>query len=244
MVDKVQVETPEPVEPTVEAPVEKTTETKTEEPKQEKILGKFDTQEDLIKSYQELEKKISQPKAETKTEDKGLEIEAKAEEAVAQAGLDMTALQSEYDTNGELSKASIEKLTADGIDKSIIDAYIYGQTALAQNIETDIKNTVGGHDQYKGMMEWAKENLSAEEITAYNNTVNSRDVASVKLAVSGLKARMEAGQEPNLVQGKASTSTNGYESWAQVTEAMKDPRYAKDPAYQAEIQSKLRNSKL
>ena len=138
MVDKVQVETPEPVEPTVEAPVEKTTETKTEEPKQEKILGKFDTQEDLIKSYQELEKKISQPKAETKTEDKGLEIEAKAEEAVAQAGLDMTALQSEYDTNGELSKASIDKLTAVGIDKSIIDAYIDGQTALAQNIENRV----------------------------------------------------------------------------------------------------------
>ena len=167
MVEKVQVETPEPVEPKVEAPAETTTEEKVEQPN-EKILGKFDTQEDLIKSYQELEKKISQPK----TEDKGLEIEAKAEEAVAKAGLDMTALQSEYDTNGELSKDSIDKLTSVGIDKSIIDAYIDGQAALAQNIETDIKNTVGGNEQYKGMMEWAKENLSAEEISAYNNTVN------------------------------------------------------------------------
>ena len=120
MVEKVQVETPEPVEPTVEAPAETTTETVKEEPK-EKILGKFDTQEDLIKSYQELEKKNSQ----SKTEDKGLEIEAKAEEAVAQAGLDMTALQSEYDTNGELSKDSIDKLTSVGIDKNIIDAYAY-----------------------------------------------------------------------------------------------------------------------
>jgi hypothetical protein len=239
MVEKVQVETPEPVEPKVEAPAETTTEEKVEQPN-EKILGKFDTQEDLIKSYQELEKKISQPK----TEDKGLEIEAKAEEAVAQAGLDMTALQSEYDTNGELSEDSINKLNAVGIDKNIIDAYIDGQTALAQNIETDIKNIVGGNEQYKGMMEWAKENLSAEEISAYNNTVNGRDVASVKLAVTGLKARMEAGKEPNLVQGKASTTSNGFESWAQVTEAMADPRYTKDPAYQAEVQSKLSNSNL
>jgi hypothetical protein len=239
MVEKVQVETPEPVEPKVEAAAETTTEEKVEQPN-EKILGKFDTQEDLIKSYQELEKKISQPK----TEDKGLEIEAKAEEAVAQAGLDMTALQSEYDTNGELSEDSINKLNAVGIDKNIIDAYIDGQTALAQNIETDIKNIVGGNEQYKGMMEWAKENLSAEEISAYNNTVNGRDVASVKLAVTGLKARMEAGKEPNLVQGKASTTSNGFESWAQVTEAMADPRYTKDPAYQAEVQSKLSNSNL
>jgi len=239
MVEKVQVETPEPVEPKVEAAAETTTEEKVEQPN-EKILGKFDTQEDLIKSYQELEKKISQPK----TEDKGLEIEAKAEEAVAQAGLDMTALQSEYDTNGELSEDSINKLNAVGIDKNIIDAYIDGQTALAQNIETDIKNIVGGNEQYKGMMEWAKENLSAEEISAYNNTVNGRDVASVKLAVTGLKARMEAGKEPNLVQGKASITSNGFESWAQVTEAMADPRYTKDPAYQAEVQSKLSNSNL
>ena len=238
MVEKVQIETPEPVEPVVETPVE-TPATEVEQPK-EKILGKFETQDDLIKSYQELEKKISTPKA----EDKGLEIEAKAEEAVAQAGLDMSALQTEYDDNGELSQNSIDKLTAVGIDKNIIDAYIDGQTALAQNIEADIKGAVGGNDQYKNMMVWAKENLSTEEVTAYNNTVNSRDVASVKLAVTGLKARMDAGREPNLVQGKASVSTGGYESWAQVTQAMADPKYAKDPAYQAEVQSKLKNSSL
>tara|TARA_R110002072_G_scaffold89925_2_gene201441 strand:+ start:1468 stop:2184 length:717 start_codon:yes stop_codon:yes gene_type:complete len=238
MVEKVQIETPEPVEPVVETPVE-TPATEVEQPK-EKILGKFETQDDLIKSYQELEKKISAPKA----EDKGLEIEAKAEEAVAQAGLDMSALQTEYDDNGELSQNSIDKLTAVGIDKNIIDAYIDGQTALAQNIEADIKSAVGGNDQYKGMVEWAKENLSAEEVTAYNNTVNSRDIASVKLAVTGLKARMDAGREPNLVQGKASVSTGGYESWAQVTQAMADPKYTKDPAYQAEVQSKLNNSNL
>ena len=144
----------------------------------------------------------------------------------------------------QLSKDSIDKLTSVGIDKNIIDAYIDGQTALAQNIETDIKSAVGGNDQYKEMMVWAKENLSTEEVSAYNNTVNSRDVASVKLAVSGLKARMDAGKEPNLVQGKASITSNGYESWAQVTEAMADPRYTKDPAYQAEVQSKLSNSNL
>ena len=243
MVDKVQVEPTAPVELTKEQPVEKATEKVEEQPK-EKILGKFDTQEDLVKSYQELEKKVSQTKPESKSEDKGLEIEGAAEKAVEKAGLDMTALQNEYDTSGELSKDSIDKLTSVGIDKSIIDAYIDGQQALAKNIETDIKDVVGGQDEYKNMVDWAKENLSSEEINAYNNTVNSKDIAAVKLAVSGLKARMTTTQEPNLVQGKASTSTSGYESWAQVTEAMKDPRYAKDPAYQAEIQSKLRNSKL
>ena len=49
---------------------------KEEAPKvEEKILGKFNSQEELIKSYQELEKKIGQPKE----EDQPLTAEPKAD---------------------------------------------------------------------------------------------------------------------------------------------------------------------
>ena len=98
-----------------EAPKEEAPKVETKEEPKEKILGKFDTQEDLIKSYQELEKKIGEKqetKSETESEDKGLEIDQAAEKAVASAGLDMTALQNEYDTTGEVSKESMEKLSA------------------------------------------------------------------------------------------------------------------------------------
>ena len=122
MVDKVEIkqaettsDKPEEAAKT-EAPKEEAPKVEVQEEPKEKILGKFETQEDLIKSYQELEKKIGE-KQETKTEtksedkDKGLEIDQAAEKAVASAGLDMTALQNEYDTTGEVSKESMEPVS-------------------------------------------------------------------------------------------------------------------------------------
>ena len=255
MVDKVEIkqaettsDKPEEAAKT-EAPKEEAPKVEVQEQPKEKILGKFETQEDLIKSYQELEKKIGE-KQETKTEtksedkDKGLEIDQAAEKAVASAGLDMTALQNEYDTTGEVSKESMEKLAKAGISEDVVERYIQGQQALATNIETDIKSVVGGNEAYKQMMDWAKENLTQEEIQAYNTTVNTQDVATVKLAVSGLKARMGNNSEPTFVQGKTGTGPAAFESWAQVTQAMADPRYSKDPAYQKEVSDKLRRSEL
>ena len=47
------------------------------------------------------------------------------------------------------------------------------------------------------------------------------------------------------MSGRATpTVEQGFKSWAQVTEAMADPKYAKDIAYQQEIKNKLQNSNL
>ena len=63
----------------------------------------------------------------------------------------------------------------------------------------------------------------------------------------GLKARYEQanGSEPSLVKGKGTTpQADAYNSWAEVTVAMSDPRYSKDPAYQSLVKSKIAASKL
>ena len=70
---------------------------------------------------------------------------------------------------------------------------------------------------------------------------------TVKLAVNALKGKFERanGVEPKLVTGKAQpTVEQGFESLAQVTEAMSNPKYAKDIAYQNEVKNKLANSNL
>lgn len=253
MVDKVEVQQEET---TSEKPVE---ETKVEETKQEqvettdkseqqpeKILGKFNSQEDLIKAYQELEAKNTKQAQETKKEE-GLEIQqdTKAKEVVESAGLDMANLQKEYDDNGELSNDSLNKLAQVGISKDIVDSYIQGQNAVAQQLETEIKGIVGGQENYTNMMSWAKENMTSDQINAYNRIVNGKDVDAIKVAVAGLNAQMKTDQgEPELISGRQSNTVATYESWAQVTAAMKDPRYTKDPAYQAEVQQKISNSNL
>jgi len=89
--------------------------------------------------------------------------------------------------------------------------------------------------------------MTDAEKTAYNTAVNSKDVETAKLAIAGLKAKFDGanGNEPNLVEGKATVSgQDGYKSWAEVTRAMGDERYANDPAYQAIVKEKLSKSEL
>ena len=252
MVDKVEVQQEETG---IEKPVEQTNETQSTQSKPEGLPEKFNSVEDLAKSYQELEKKLgaqSQDKKEVdpvakaapKVNNNNLEI---AEKAVTNAGLDMSSLQSEYAEKGELDAKSYEALEKAGISKEYVDSYIAGQEAIAKTQAEEIKNTVGGNETYQEMVDWASNNMTEGEKTAYNKAVNSGDMDTVKLAVNALKGQFERanGVEPKLVEGKAQPSQEqGFLSWAQVTQAMSDPRYAKDMAYQNDVKNKLANSNL
>ena len=251
MVDRVEVQ---PAETTADKPVE---EIKPTQSKPEGLPEKFNSVDELVKSYSELEKKLgeqSQPteksvdpvsKAELKGQPKSdLDIATKA---VDSAGLNMDSLAEEYAKDGKLADGSYESLQKAGIPKDYVDRFIAGQQAIADQQSSTVKDLVGGTQAYDSMSEWAGQNLSETEKTAYNSAVNSKDLEAVKLAVVGLKARyaQSTGSEPKLVEGKASASgEQGFQSWAQVTQAMSDPRYAKDPAYQNEVKNKLANSKI
>ena len=252
MVDKVEVQSNET---TAEKPVE---ENKPTQSRPEGLPEKFNSVEDMVKSYSELEKKLgeqSQPtkesvdpvsQAETKEEQPKSDLDI-ATKAVDSAGLNMETLSEEFAKDGKLADNSYKSLEKAGIPKEYVDRFIAGQQAIADQQSATVKNMVGGAEAYDSMSEWASENLSETEKQAYNAAVNSKDLEAVKLAVVGLKARyaQSTGSEPKLVEGKASPSgEQGFASWAQVTQAMSDPRYAKDPAYQAEIKNKLANSKI
>ena len=252
MVDKVEIQEEETG---IEKPVEQTNETQSAQSKPEGLPEKFNSVEDLAKSYAELEKKLGGQSQETKEEvdpvakatpksDNNLEI---AEKTVTNAGLDMSSLQAEYAEKGELDTKSYEALEKAGISKEYVDSYIAGQEAIAKTQADEIKSTVGGDETYQEMVDWASKNMTEGEKTAYNKAVNSGDMDTVKLAVNALKGQFERanGVEPKLVEGKAQPSQEqGFLSWAQVTEAMADPRYAKDTAYQNEVKNKLANSNL
>ena len=231
-------------ETTSEKPVEENV----TQSKPEGLPEKFKSVEDLAKSYQELEKKLgdSQPKETEISKDTNSDLDI-AEKAVETAGLNMDTLASEYAEKGELDEKSYEALEKAGIPKDYVNQFIEGQKAIADQQATSIKNMVGGADAYTEMSNWAAENMSEEEKSAYNTAVNSKDIETAKLAVVGLKAKFEKanGNEPNLLEGKGTVSgEKGYASWAEVTRAMGDERYSKDPAYQALVKEKLANSDL
>ena len=107
MVDKVEIKTPETGS---EAPVDNNALSKPEG-----LPEKFNTVEDLAKSYSELEAKLGTNKEEVKTEEvkpqetktDTLEI---AEKAVTDAGLDMSSLTEEYTKEGKLNDTSYDCL--------------------------------------------------------------------------------------------------------------------------------------
>lgn len=239
MVDTVEIQADETG---AEAPIE---ELKVQE-KPEWLPDKFKTPEDMAKAYGELEKQFTkdrQTKDSTEEESQSLEIEAK--ETVENAGLNFEELSESYAKNGELSETEYSKLESSGISKDLVDQYIAGQQAIANNVQTEIYSQIGGQESYKEMVQWAGENMTENEVTAYNQAVNSDSRASIDLAVQGLKARYDAanGREPSLIGGRPSQSQGeSYQSWAQVTVDMNSPSYKTDPAFRQKVQDKIGRS--
>ena len=199
----------------------------------------------MAKSYTELEKKQSQQTE--KTTEEPSEPPKTADEAVEKAGLDMGALTSEYDENEGLTDSSYEALEKAGIPKATVDQYIEGQKALVAQAQTEAYSLTDGKEGYEAMSGWAKANLSAEELSNYNTQVNSPNSKMREMAIRGLHAPFSAdsGDGKPLVHGGATTgNTGGYGSRAQMIAAMQDSKYQSDPAYRAEVETKVAASKF
>ncbi len=216
---------------------------------------KFKTPEDMASAYQNLEKKLGggqkeeEPKSESTQEETTEEIPSGSEvqQAVEAAGVDFNSLQQEYNEQGELSEDAYAKLADAGFPQDLVNSWIKGQEALNNDYQSSVHNIVGGAEAYGEMIEWASENLSESEIAAYDKAVDSGDLDMVKLAVSGLQSKYQAveGTDPALIAGQSASSTGGnYSSWAEVTTAMRDPRYARDPAYRQSVADKLGRSNI
>lgn len=219
---------------------------------------KFKSPEDMAKAYAELERKQSTgitppPATEGEGEEGGDNQDEDAnegetaEDVVANAGLDFEALSTEYQENGELSEQAYEKLTKAGIPKDVVDAYIAGQDALLNAAQGQVFTAVGGKDAYDAMLSWAADTMSEQEITAYNKAVDSGDMNTAIMAAKGLQARHTAsvGVEPKVtLGGNSPASAEVYESVAQVTADMNDPRYRTDNAFRQKVEQKLGRSNV
>lgn len=215
---------------------------------------KFNSVEDMAKAYGELEKKLgSTPETETKQEvteetpDPETASASEVAEVLNKSGVDFDTLQAEFNENGGLNEDSYKKLEEAGFPKSLVDTWIAGQQALATDLYDQVFGSVGGEESYNQMIEWAGDNLPQSEIDAFNKAVDSGDINMINFAVNGLSARYrsEVGTEPRLVQGETSgTSGGSFQSAAELTAAMRDPRYQSDPAYRRAVADKLKRSNV
>lgn len=169
-------------------------------------------------------------------------------EAVTEApeGLDVTKYSNEYFESGEISEASYKELADQGIPKELVDTFMVGMQALQQQRGAQLHEAAGGQEAYDGLVAWGTANLPQEQIDAFNGAVDraiqSGDMTGASMIIAGLKAQMGAAPQYVTANTESTGTSNGYRSTAEMVQAMRDPRYAKDPAYRADVENRLRLS--
>ena len=221
-----------------------------------RLAGKYKDAQELERAYIELEKKLG---SREEQEQSSPEPEAQQEQEPSQYSTQIEAISKaadEFSEKGELSAetlAEFEKMSS----KELIQAYFeYEQglpamdapqgAELTQQDINAIQNSVGGEAAYQQLVGWAAQNFSEAEIQAFDNVVDSGNVAAINLALAGLQARYTDanGYEGKMIQGKAAAPADTFKSQAEVVRAMSDPKYDRDPAYRNEIMEKLARSDL
>ena len=198
---------------------------------------KFQSPEDMAKAYNELQSKLGEG---SKEKDSSAKEKAEPDQTVMQEIIDSAT--NEFIESGELTDKSFKALEEQGLPRGIVEAYVAGQRALMENQVNQVKATVGGEENYNAMAEWAAENLDQSELDAFNEVVESGSINQAQMAVRGLYSQFASagGKAPNLIQGNTSGSAvKPFNSAAQVTEAMRDPRYKNDPAYRKTVEDRL-----
>jgi hypothetical protein len=174
-----------------------------QEQQEELIAGKFRSPDELLKAYQELEKKLGSRSGYEKAEE-----------------------------------SSTEEATEEQEQEPAV---------LSQEEESTIMESIGGQENFQAVQNWARENLDAAELEAYNREVNSGDYYRARNALQSLYYAYQdnSGYEPELIGGKLSgSSSDVFRSSQEVMAAMSDPRYLQDPAYTQDVQDKLIRSEV
>ena len=217
------------------------------------IGGKFKTQEELLKAYQELERLRNEPKEEKEEAPEETEESTETEEVEEAPKFEALTKAAEEYEKGEISEETIEALSQMD-SKELIKQYLefYSQSQAQQQQQATsaadtkaILDSVGGEEAYGEMVSWAAQNLSQDEIDAYNNVTNSGNTAAIKFAVEAMANRYanSEGYEAPMVTGrKSAPSVQGYRSNAELARDISDPRYSTDPAFRADVEARLARS--
>ena len=221
--------------------------------------GKYKSAQELEKAYIELQAKLGEKKEETETETASAEEQPEDTPKMSEGATLITDASKEYFDNGnKLSPETMAKFSSMS-SQDLIKAYMevsqnpefQQQGAPPAEITTSqinqIKNSAGGEQKYAQIVNWAKTNLPEDQITAFDEVVNTGSVQAIQLAVSGLKAEYDNanGVEGRMVTGKApQNSGDVFRSQQELVAAMNDVRYDRDPAYRQDVIEKLDRSNL
>ena len=236
------------------------------------LLGKFKSTEDLARAYQELEKKLGQPRDDADPDSSPSNQEPPQtytrEQSVNDYGEFLSDVFESAEVNpyeiaqkweqGEDLSDYIGKLEAAGIPRTVVEQYLYQPESddaeavdLTEADTAEIKAMVGGDEGFQQLSQWAVENLDAQQLVDYNQVVNSGNKDAIRWALTAMKA-MQSGPakqaEPKLIGGKAPGEGLKFESKQQVIDAMTKRNdkgqklYDVDEAYREKVRTLIAKS--
>ena len=210
--------------------------------------------DEMAKSYAELEKMKSAPKAEDKPSDDAdkpndLTIEPAKEEAPAEAEANPitsafeTFAKHYEETKGQPAEDQIAEIVKLGVPQNIVDNYLAGLSALSQLAFQQAHATAGGQDVFDAASDWASKSLTAAEIESYNTLVTNP--ATAKQGVEWLVSKYKTAHpsEGSFVESTPGAAVGDvFRSKSEMVAAMKTDRYQTDRAYVAEVAEKVARS--
>ena len=221
---------------------------------QENLLaGKYANAQELERAYVELESKLGQQR----TTESEQEVETQEEQPEVE-DVDYSFLETLWEeAQGEFKPETLDtlsKMDPGDLAKMYLEERSQRSTASDEPVEidpemaSDLKDLVGGDEEYNSMLGWAKQNLNQDEIEMYDTAMNQGNPLTCYFAIQALAARYfdSDGQEGELLTGKAAYAGDGdvFRSQAELVSAMGDERYELDPAYRQDVIDKLERSEL
>ena len=195
---------------------------------EELIDGKFKSQEDLLKAYKELEKKMSQPE-QPKQEETPTEVVNGQGKTV-----DVTKFENEFRDNGSLSEGSYKELEKLGFSKRQVDQYIQGQTHYGNMLRSQILESAGGEEAYTELVQWASANMDKNTIEEYNQALADSDVDRIhkNLEYMKLKKGQATPSKPRRIEGDSpAVGLQPFTDKNEWQKAATNRLYGKDPKY-------------
>lgn len=184
-----------------------------------------------------------QTKEDIQVDEQNKNIE-KTEDILEEKGIDFNQLQEEYKQNNGFTEETKQKLQKIGITEDVVNCYIEGQKARAEQEINKLAECVGGRESFDEILKWTAKNVDKAEIEAINKVT---DPAIVKIILKDLQGRMVAkeGKLPSYVNDTAGGNAKPevFESQLEMREAILDPRYQKDEVYRKKVMKKISASR-
>jgi len=220
----------------------------------DKFQGK--SLEEVIKSYQELEKfKGKAPEEgggqESTEGEVPLEPEKGKEEPTKVEQEQYDRYAESLDKNGSLSDVEYAELAKAGYDKATVDAEITNRKALQEfqsykqekALNDVLEPLGGGTDKFKEVADWANQSKTPEDIKAFNETLAKVPKIAQQAMQKGLyEEYASAGTSTDQVLhtgANQTTPSKGYTNETEMFKDMNNPAYNTDPKFNKAVLDKL-----